>query len=49
MDKQIKLQPIVTEVQVRNLDETLEKLEKVKSLICEINDLSEKLFKHDVR
>lgn len=45
MSEQIKLKPIVTEVQVANLDETLKKLKKLKSLICEINDLTNgKLF-----
>lgn len=41
----IQLNPLVSRIEIENLDETLEKLEKIKSLIYEINDLSNgKLF-----
>lgn len=45
----IKLSELEVEINIKNLDEAIEKLEKIKSLICEINDLSNgKLFEEHV-
>lgn len=43
--KEIKLDKLVAEIEMKNVDEAIEKLEKIKSLICEINDLSRELFR----
>lgn len=45
MSEGVRLADLVTTIKIDNIDETLEKLEKIKSLMCEINDLFEKLFK----
>ena len=43
--KEVKLSKLVTTIEIENLDEVTEKLEKIKSLMCEINDLSKQIFK----
>ena len=43
--KEVKLANLVTTIEIENLDEVTEKLEKIKSLMCEINDLSKQIFK----
>lgn len=43
--EEIKLADLVTHLKVEGLDEAIEKLEKIKSLMCEISDLSKDLFK----
>ena len=44
-EKEVKLSKLVTTIEIENLDEVTEKLEKIKSLMCEINDLSKQIFK----
>lgn len=43
--KEVNLAKLTTSIEVKNLDEVMEKLEKIKSLMCEINDLSKQIFK----
>lgn len=43
--KEVKLANLVTTIEIENLNEVTEKLEKIKSLMCEINDLSKQIFK----
>lgn len=43
--KEVNLTKLTTSIEVKNLDEVIEKLEKIKSLMCEINDLSKQIFK----
>lgn len=44
-EKKIRLADLVANLKLEGLDEAIEKLEKIKSLMCEISDLSGKLFK----
>lgn len=43
--KEIRLADLVTHLKLEGVDEAIEKLERIKSLMCEISDLSKDLFK----
>ena len=43
--KEIRLADLVTHLKLEGLDEAVEKLEKIKSLMSEISALSKNLFK----
>lgn len=45
MEESIKLKPITTSIEIEGADEVIKKLEKIKSLMCEISDLSKQVFK----
>lgn len=43
--KEVKLAKLTTSIEIENLDAIAEKLKKIKSLMCEINDLANQIFK----
>lgn len=45
VEKEVNLAKLTTSIEVKNLDEVIDKLEKIKSLMDEINDLYKQTFK----